>query len=334
MRLNRNIGRRVRDTLVLGLLLTACADAEASTSRVLPLPTVMPTQGEAQQGRHRVLFIRSLLVREVHGKLTVDCYGCQRFKNFPNVVVWRQVGTSKSFYDLRWLLRPGRGMIIKVVGRREDTVGRYRRLRVERRDGALQLVTSKTGCLDGRGRRRGCPSGVKSPPPGTPVSSVGLDGTPAQSRPIQSPPAPASSPAAPATNQVTIDPPPNNSVQACHNFTGTAELAPGNTLVLAVRNLNNTDPLTYFMRVVKWSSGTVGTGAWQAQQFFGSDDSSVGQTMELSVLVMSETAVARELAAHGAPPGQWDWHDPRAVPPDAERAKVLFLDRIPGQGCA
>jgi hypothetical protein len=323
MRWDRNTGRCVRTTLILGLLLTACADAHAdeSTSRVLPLPKVTPTQGEAKQG---VLFIRSLVVTDVYGKLTVDCYGCQRFKNSPNVVVWRKLGTSKSFYDLRWLLRPGRGMIIKVVGRKEDTVGRYRRLRVERRDGALQLVTAGTGCLDGKGRRRRCPSGVKSPTPGRPVPS----------RPIELPPAPASQPPAPASNRVTIDPPPNNSVQACHNFTGTAELAPGDTLVLAVRNLNHTDPITYFMRVMQWSSGTVGKGPWQAPQFFGSGDSSVGQTMELSVLVMPETAVARELAAHGAPPEQWDWHDRRAVPADAESAKVLLLDRIPGQGCA
>jgi hypothetical protein len=326
MRGDRNTARRVRTTLILGLLLAACADADASASRVLPLPDVVPTQGEAKQGRRPVLFIRSLLVTEVQGKLTVDCYGCQRFKNVPNVVVWKKLGTSKSFYDLRWLLRPGRGMIIKVVGRTDNTVGRYRRLRVERRDGALQLVTSRTGCLNGKGRPRGCPSGVKRPTPGAPVPSISLDGTPVPSRPSQSPPAPAS-------NHVAIDPPPNNSVQACHNFTGAAELAPGNTLVLAVRNLNHTDPITYFTKVMRWSSGTVGQGAWRAPKFFGSDDSSVGQTMELSVLVMSESAVARELAANGVPPNEWDWED-RGVPADAERAKVLYLDRIPGQGCA
>lgn len=328
---HRNIRRRVCTTLTLGLLLTACADADASTSNVLPLPTVTPTQGEATQRGRQVLFIRSLLVTDVHGKLTVDCDGCQRFKNFPNVVTSRKVGTSKSFYDLRWLLRPGRGMIVKVVGRSATAVGRYRRLRVERRDGALELVTSKTGCLNSKGRSRRCPAGVKSPAPGTPVlpSPIAPSTTPASPGPEPASPAPV-----PASNKVTIDPPPNGNVQACHNFTGTAELAPGNTLVLAVRNLNNSDPLTYFMRVTKWASGTVGRGAWQAQQFFGSGDGSVGQTMELSVLVMPETAVARELAAHGAPPEQWDWHDPRAVPADAERAKVLLLDRIPGQGCA
>ena len=60
------------------------------------------------------------------------------------------------------------------------------------------------------------------------------------------PPAALPTPTAPVFNQVTIDPPPNSRVQSCHNFTGTAELATGNTLVLALRNLSHTAPITYF----------------------------------------------------------------------------------------
>jgi surface antigen len=153
------------------------------------------------------------------------------------------------------------------------------------------------------------------------------DGPAPDRSPLESPTPGSPAPAVPL-NKVTIDPPPNSKVQTCYNFTGTAELAPGNTLVLALRNLNHTAPVTYFSRVTRWSSGSVGQGAWQGLLFFNAE--SAYQTFELNVLVMSEAAVAREIAAHGLPP-ESDWQDQRAVPPDAERAKVLLFERSPGE---
>jgi surface antigen len=151
----------------------------------------------------------------------------------------------------------------------------------------------------------------------------------ASSQPSMPPPMASPAPSGPVANQVTIDPPPNGSVQTCYTFTGTAELAPGNTLVLALHNLTNNASATYFTRVDRWLNGTTGKGPWRLQLFFNSD--SIGQMVELSVLVMPESAVAGEIAAHDLPPRESAWSDVRAVPPDAERKLDLHLERIPGE---
>ena len=71
----------------------------------------------------------------------------------------------------------------------------------------------------------------------------------------------------------------------------------------------------------------MGRGTWSQPQFFGSGDSSVGQTYELLVLVMTQAEVQSTLAAHGST--NTAWHDPD-LPAGAERAKTLTLARQAG----
>ncbi len=301
---------------------TATATATASADNVLAPVKLRMERNEVVRDRGQwTLRIPSIIVvgvsasREV--RVSASCRGPCRRHGKPSVRRSSGPGSAGSevtrIVGLDWRARNGSVITVKVF--RKTYVGRYIRMRVRRKAGAILLDDRSEGCLNGRGRRIRCGSGI--------VQRVDPNLVVAPPKPIPTP--------VPATQRATIQAPPNNEVPKCWVFQGTAEVFSGNTVVLAVKNLSNDDPNTYFRVVTNWPSGSTGIGPWSEVQFFGSDDSSVGQSYKLTLYIMSKQAVLIELTRHGDGPTQPAWAHP-APPAGSEVAAVLGLSRIPGDG--
>lgn len=141
---------------------------------------------------------------------------------------------------------------------------------------------------------------------------------------------PSASPSTgPDTSTATISAPKDGStVSQCAVFTGTAKLTPTRTLVLAMSNEDNGDPTQYLEPVRNWQVPAQLT-AWKGAQYFGSGDSSVGQTYAVELLIV-DLAVAQQADKAGKASGaSWTTTTPL---PGARTAARVELKRVAGQG--
>jgi hypothetical protein len=131
-----------------------------------------------------------------------------------------------------------------------------------------------------------------------------------------------------SSGEVTIDPPSSGTkVGQCDIFTGKSNLPPGETVVLGVRNLSDTGNTTYLEPVNNWNS----PGAlpnWTGAQYFGSGDSSIGQTYLVSVIEMASETVKTALAE----PANHNAWAVNSLPAGSSIKNTLKLVRISGQG--
>jgi hypothetical protein len=84
-------------------------------------------------------------------------------------------------------------------------------------------------------------------------------------------------------------------VGACDVFSGTSNLPPDETLVLSARNLSDPTMTSYLEPVNNWTKLSE-VSEWTGYQYFGSGNSSVGQTYEVDVLIMKTATVSAALA--------------------------------------
>jgi hypothetical protein len=156
---------------MLALVVVLPSDAGASAARVVPLPSVSATSGEAIQDGKMVVRVRTLLIQRLYGVrkhpkwLIVSCNRCQRLRT--PIVKDYPTPTSKLFAGVNWLLREGRGFRVTVV--RPGHVGRFVRLIARRRGARLRLSYRDSGCVDSRRRTVRCPRGSERVAPGRPV---------------------------------------------------------------------------------------------------------------------------------------------------------------------
>jgi len=145
-------------------------------------------------------------------------------------------------------------------------------------------------------------------------------------------PAPTSSATGSAvpTGSVTLSSPsPGTKVQGCDVFTGTSSLPPGKTVVVGVRNMSDAGHTIYLEPVNEWEKASALTH-WTGFQYFGSGDSSVGQTYVVSIIVMASSTVKGALAI---PANHVTWAV-TSLPVGAKVRQTVHLTRIPGQGPA
>lgn len=143
-------------------------------------------------------------------------------------------------------------------------------------------------------------------------------------------PAPASSATGSAvpTGSVTLSAPsPGTHVQGCDVFTGTSSLAPAETIVVGVRNLSDAGHTIYLAPVNHWDKPSA-LAHWTGIQYFGSGDSSVGQTYVVSVMVEASSTVKSALSN---PANHVAWAV-TSLPGGATVKQTLHLTRIPGPG--
>lgn len=118
-----------------------------------------------------------------------------------------------------------------------------------------------------------------------------------------------------------------DAVSACDVFSGISRLAAADTIVLSVRNLSDPSGTLYLEPVHNWA--TPGALAhWVGFQYFGSGDSSVGQTYEVGIVIMKISLVRASLAESVNTP---TWHV-ASLPPGSRVKHGLRLTRISGPG--
>jgi hypothetical protein len=131
-----------------------------------------------------------------------------------------------------------------------------------------------------------------------------------------------------SSGEVTFDPPSSGTkVEQCDVFTGKSNLPSGETVVLGVRNLSDAGNTTYLAPVNNWDS----PGAlpdWTGAQYFGSGDSSVGQTYLVSVIEMASETVKTALAK----PANHNAWAVNSLPAGSSVKSTVKLVRISGQG--
>jgi len=84
-------------------------------------------------------------------------------------------------------------------------------------------------------------------------------------------------------------------VGACGVFSGTSNLSAGETMVLSARNLSDTTKTSYLEPVNNWANPSE-LSRWIGYQYFGSGNSSVGQTYEVDVFIMKIATIRAALA--------------------------------------
>jgi hypothetical protein len=95
-----------------------------------------------------------------------------------------------------------------------------------------------------------------------------------------------------AASAVIDFPKPGADVYACEDFRGRSSLPPGDTLIIAVRNLDNGDDGNYLQAVNDYDKPAV-SPQWNANQYFGQGDDSVGQDYNVALLIMPIKDVQR-----------------------------------------
>lgn len=130
------------------------------------------------------------------------------------------------------------------------------------------------------------------------------------------------------TGAVTLSAPSSGkTVQGCDVFTGTASLPPDETVVVGVRNLSDTGHTTYLEPVNNWDKPS-DLPHWTGFQYFGSGDSSIGQTYVVSILVVPSGTVKKALAD---PANKVAW-GVTSLPGGTTVKRTLRLTRVPGAG--
>jgi hypothetical protein len=129
-----------------------------------------------------------------------------------------------------------------------------------------------------------------------------LNGSKASAANPTTSPATTTSKPSPTTNRpkhsvaVTITRPSYGAkVEECGVFSGTSDLPPGETLVLSARNLSDPTKIIYLEPVNNWANPAA-ISKWVGYQYFGSGNSSAGQTYEVSALVVKASVVRAALA--------------------------------------
>lgn len=152
------------------------------------------------------------------------------------------------------------------------------------------------------------PTDLPSPPPSSPAT-----------------PTTATGPATRGTHGVTLTSPADGAkVHRCEEFSGDAKVPAGQTLMLAVDNVSNTDVNKYFLPVTSWDDPAK-LSHWSGVQFFGSRDDSVGQNYKVSVVMLKSEVVKAALAKGG------DWFAP-TLPETSKVTLSVTLRRIAGTG--
>lgn len=108
------------------------------------------------------------------------------------------------------------------------------------------------------------------------------------------------------------------STPECSYLSGAATLPSGTTLILANQNISGTDTTQYVEFVFGWRT-PLARWSWQGAQYFGSGDSSVGQSYRVRLLAV-DLAEAHRLGAGPALAAE-------GVPLDS-----VELNRVPGPG--
>jgi hypothetical protein len=137
---------------------------------------------------------------------------------------------------------------------------------------------------------------------------------------------PAQSPSTvdPSTGKITA-PVQGDKVRQCAIITGTAQLAPGKSLVTAMQNLDNGDPKLYFEGVANWQVPAQ-LATWTSKQYFGSGDSSVGQRYAVALFSLDPASIKSGFDSH---PKTWA---EKAAPAGATMIARVEVKRIAGQG--
>jgi len=118
-------------------------------------------------------------------------------------------------------------------------------------------------------------------------------------------------------------------VGECGVFTGTSDLPPGQTLVLSAQNLSDPSKVIYLEAVNNWNK-PADLSDWTGYQYFGSGDTSVGQTFEVSIIVIKTGTVAAALAE---PTNNPVWHV-KSLPNGSKVKQTLRVVRMKGPGPA
>ncbi|MFG1923263.1 serine/threonine protein kinase [Cryptosporangium sp. NPDC048952] len=143
------------------------------------------------------------------------------------------------------------------------------------------------------------------------------------------PPADGFTPPVPTLYGVQIlEPEPAHRVQRCAFFRGRSALPPGKTMVLAMHNRTNGEPVRYLVEVEDWDRPSR-LGTWRGKQFFGAADSSVGQDYTVEVLVVDLGVVTRSKRVAQAAGELWTLE---TLPATWEVAAAVTVRRVAGPG--
>ena len=117
-------------------------------------------------------------------------------------------------------------------------------------------------------------------------------------------------------------------VGGCAVFTGTADLDAQAVVVLGDRNLSDPTKTIYLEPVNDWKSKTF--SSWAGYLYFGSGNSSIGQTYEVYVIVMPFNVV---VTAEARPANNPTWAA-ASLPNGAQIKETIHVMRVTGQGPA
>jgi hypothetical protein len=163
-----------------------------------------------------------------------------------------------------------------------------------------------------------------------PAPTTSAVSSPAVSAPAPAPTSTPSSQQPKGSGSVTLSAPsPGSKVQQCDVFTGTSSLPVDKTIVVGVRNLDNTGHTSYLAPVSNWDKPNA-LAHWADIQYFGSGDTSIGQTYLVSVIVMSSDVVRHALAE----PANRDSWAVTSLPSGSKVKRSLRLTRVAGPGPA
>jgi hypothetical protein len=167
---------------------------------------------------------------------------------------------------------------------------------------------------------------ASSSSPATPTAQTPTHPSSVNMTPSASPSKLRSSPASGPVSAITLSSPADGSqVKDCQVFTGTSQLAAGKTILLSVENLSDPTKTLYLAPVHDWQTPDV-LGHWVGVQYVGSDDSSVGQSFTVDVVVLDLTQVQQAMSL---PSNHPTW-SAAALPPGAQVIKEITVTRIAG----
>ena len=167
-------------------------------------------------------------------------------------------------------------------------------------------------------------SSSTAPTASAPIQSSSSTSTPSTSGSnLASSPLPAGS----AENVSVSSPKTGSQVEACQVFAGTSNLASDKTIVLSVSNLSDPTKTLYLAPVHNWQTSNM-LSHWTGVQYFGSGNSSVGQTFHVDVVIMDISQVRQALAISSNHP---TWST-AARPAGSQVKEELSLTRISGLG--
>jgi cytoskeletal protein RodZ len=177
-------------------------------------------------------------------------------------------------------------------------------------------------------------SGAPEPaaPTGASASSVSSASAPSSGAASEPAPSPTSSTASPPASKsdelVSVtSPKTGGQIEQCQVFTGTSTLTQGETIVLSVSNVSDPTKTLYLAPVHNWQAPGA-LAHWSGTQYFGSGDSSVGQTFHVDVVIMEVSQVKQALAFPSNVP---TWAT-AALPSGSILKSELTFHRVSGAG--